>query len=60
MVDSVFQGFGASAGGTHQAVLSSAEYLSQVGLASPAKYLKGIAGKLTQLSSESYQVTGSP
>eukprot|EP00884_Botryococcus_braunii_P007546 jgi/Botrbrau1/16793/Bobra.150_2s0022.1 len=29
MVDSVFQGFGASAGGTHSAVLSSAEYLSQ-------------------------------
>lgn len=31
MVDSVFQGFGATAGGgTHQAVLSSHEYLSQV------------------------------
>ena len=31
MVDSLFQGFGAGVGGTHNAVLSSTEYLSTVG-----------------------------
>ena len=31
MVDSLFQGFGSGMGGTHNAVLSSAEYLSTAG-----------------------------
>jgi hypothetical protein len=32
MVDSLFQGFGSGIGGTHNAVLSSTEYLSTAGV----------------------------
>ena len=35
MVDSLFQGFGSGMGGTHNAVLSSAEYLSTAGKTIP-------------------------